>query len=80
MEGRGHKYVTSGPAAFSVKLPDRTGVYAMDAVNWSNLKPGSRLPICGRRSGDAHSGGRSRATRRHLVHRDRVGSGPNDQI
>jgi hypothetical protein len=40
MEGKGHKYVTSGSAAFSVRLPVRTGVYAMDARNWSNLNGG----------------------------------------
>ena len=40
MQAKGHKYTTSGPAAFSVELNAQTNVYVMDQLNWSNANAG----------------------------------------
>ena len=44
MQGQGQKFVTRGPAEFSVELNVQTNVYVMDQANWNNgrLRPNAR--------------------------------------
>jgi len=40
MQGKGHQFITSGPAAFSVELNAQTNVYVMGQSDWANLNAG----------------------------------------
>ncbi len=37
---KGHKYVTSGPSAFSVTLDAQTNIYVVSDTNWQSLNRG----------------------------------------